>query len=368
MCMKKLLFLALSLLISLPAVSAMTDLPYPRYNQLKEYVNALTNLMVIDFYQRQNPSPYAVLDKKTKTLYVLDEKAQRLATLTVRTYKGDELSKGGSGIYSFVGVKDGVYYASAERDNSVHGLFLTQEAPPVTKGMVLYVIPETTAHRFRIRNRQITFNSEDVIKNLKDFNYSPRNYTVYETHFSTDRNDRFSQRYVQALEREKARLMEIYKLENDEYNLLAEFAYGVLAPESDFGKSWTYRLKEIAPYAVSLRKGNGLDTSNNSRGPTQIKDIPELISKHYGIEKHELHDPEKAAIATLGKSAEFLIQIRNRADQHAGINEETLQNYMYYLYQGRRSEIINRTATPYFSIKGNLIREAIKGFHIEERF
>lgn len=358
----------MSILVSLPATSALTDQDYERYNDLKKYSNTLGDLVVIDYYQRQNPSPYAVLDKKTKTLYVLDEKAQRLATLKVKTYAGDELAKGGAGIYSLLGFKDGVYFARAEKDESVHALFLTTEAPPLTKGMVLYVIPETTAHRFRIRNRHITFNSEDVIKNLKEFNYTPRNYTVYETRFTTDRNDSFSQRYVQSLEKEKARLMEIYKLENDEYNLLAEFAYGVLSPETNFGKSWTYRFKEMLPYIVSLRKGNGLDTSENSRGPTQIKDIPELISKHYGIEKSELNDPEKAAIATLGKSAEFLIQIRNRADQHPGITEETLQNYMYYLYQGRRSEIINKTATPNFSIKGNLIREAIKGFHIEERF
>lgn len=352
--------------MTLPAVSSLQDEDYARYKQLKNYSNMQGDLVVIGYYQRQAPSPYAILDKKTKFLYVFNDLGERVATQQVHTYSGDELNKGGAGIYTYVGRKNQVYYGEAEKDKSVHGLF--KGDAPLKQGMRLYVISQTTEHRFRIRNRRITFNAGDVLKNKPEYNYSPRNYTVHLTTFQTDRLDVFSQRYVQALEKEKPRLMEIYNLENDEYNLLAEFAYGVLAPETEFGANWIYRLKEFAPYVPSVLKGDGFDTSNNSRGPTQIKKIPKLISQHYRIEKHQLKIPENAAIATLGFAADLLTEIRNRATQHPGISEETLQNYMYYLYQGRREQIVNKSATPYFNIKSNQIREAIKGFHIEERF
>lgn len=359
--MKKLLFILFIAILGSILAHAET---FSDYNSLRKFVNTQGDLVVIGTYQRLNPSRYAIVDKKSKTLYVLDENENRLATEKIITYSGDELDRGGSGIYTFAGQKEGVYYGRAERDGSVHALFKGEG--PLEKGMTLYVVPETTKHRFRIRNHRITFNARDVIKNLPEYNYSPRNLEVKQSRFTVDRTDEFSKRYVRALQDEKPRLMEIYRLENDEYNMLAEFAYGVLAPETNYGRNAKYRFKETFPYIPSILKGNGFDTSENSRGPTQIKEIPELIAAHYRIEKHELYIPEKAAIATLGKSAEFLTEIRNRATQHPGINEETLQNYMYYLYQGRKSEIVNKSATPYFNIKSNQIREAIKSFHIEE--
>lgn len=355
------MLVALSLALIASTVKAEE---FEDYQTLKDFVNTQGDLVVIDTYQRLNPSPYAIVDKKTKTLYVLDEKGNRLATEKIKTYSSDELAKGGAGIYTFAGQKDGVYYGAAEKDKSVHGLF--KGNGPLTKGMPMYVVPETTSHRFRIRNHRITFNSRDVLKNRPDYNYSPRNYEVRQSKFTVDRTDSFTERYVRSLQDEKPRLMEIYKLENDEYNMLAEFAYGVLAPETKFGSSFKYRLKELFPYVPSVLKGNGFDTSDNSRGPTQIKDIPELIIKNYNIEKHQLKIPENAAIATLGKAAELLIEIRNRASQHPGISEETLQNYMYYLYNGLHREIINKSATPNFNVRTKLIREAIKDLHIEE--
>lgn len=339
---------------------------YAEYDKLKTFVNIQGDFEAIGLYQRFNPSPYAVLDKKNKTLYVYSENGERISTMSVKPYSGDEVDRGGAGIYTYVGQKNQVFYGQAEKDQSVHGLFNGDAA--LDKGTTLYVIPESSQHRFRIRNRRLTFNARDVLKNRPNFNYSPRNLEIHNTEFSTDRSDSFSQRYVRSLQDEKPKLMEIYKLENDEYNMLAEFAYGVLAPETEFGKNWVYRIKELTPYLTSVLKGNGFDTDQNSRGPTQIKNIPEQIVKHYGIQKHELKIPENAAIATLGFAAEQLGEIRNRASQHPGISEETLQNYMYYLYQGRRGEIVKKTATPYFNIKIKQIREAIKGFHIEESF
>src|SRR6478752_2820712 len=86
------------------------------YQNFKEFTNSQGDLVVIDTYQRLHPSPYAVIDKKTKTLYVYDPAGNRVATESVHTYAGDELQYGGSGIYRYVGMKDDVYYGRAEKD------------------------------------------------------------------------------------------------------------------------------------------------------------------------------------------------------------------------------------------------------------
>ena len=160
--------------------------------------------------------------------------------------------------------------------------------------------------------------------------------------------------------------MELLKLENDEYNMLAEFAFGVLSPETDFGKNWKYRVKQSVPVVVSIMKGNGFDTSENSRGPTQIKQIPEVIAEKYGIEKNELYKPENAAITTLAFVAAQLQELRNMAASNPAITEETLQDYLYYLYNGRRNEIRKGTATPDKNIAIQKIKAAIKQIHIED--
>ena len=160
--------------------------------------------------------------------------------------------------------------------------------------------------------------------------------------------------------------MQVLKVDNDDYNILAGFAIGVLAPESDFGKNWKYVLKEFLPGAVSLAKGNGLDTSKNSRGPTQLKVIPEEIMEDYGISKTNLTDPENAAVATIAISADFLKQLRNLGVNHKAINEENIQTYLYYLYQGKRVQIKEALATPDDNIAVKKIVNVVNGLEFLE--
>lgn len=76
--------------------------------------------------------------------------------------------------------------------------------------------------------------------------------------------------------------------------------------------------------------------------------------------------PSCTTLATLGFVAVQLREMRNMAHHMSVINEENLQDYMYYLYNGRRHEIRNQTATPYANINIQLIKEAIQYIHIDD--
>lgn len=335
------------------------------YFKERNQINAQGDLAVIrHFHLKFTHSNFVIVSKKEKTATHYGEQGQTLSQVSVRVYPGDTLENGGAGIYIYAGEKKSYHYGKAEMDSSVHALFFGHLSLNV--GTPIYVLPETSDHRFRIRNETLTFGAARVLRNCPSFNYSPKNITIRKSEMSVDFNDRFTKKYIQALQDEKAKLMELLQIENDEYNMLAEFAFGVLSPETDFGNNWKYRLKQSAPVVVSLLKGNGFDTDQNSRGPTQIKRIPDVITENYHIEKSELRKPENAAITTLAFVAEQLKELRNMASSHPEITEETLQDYLYYLYNGRRNEIKNNTATPEKNINIQKIKAAIEHIKIED--
>lgn len=105
----------------------------------------------------------------------------------------------------------------------------------------------------------------------------------------------------------KADLMKELKLDNDEYNKLANLSIGLTKPETEFGESKKYDIKEALPGGVKLLKWMKGDDSANSRGLTQIKfndhiKNPEIKAQmaKFGITKEDdLNDPDKSAIATI---------------------------------------------------------------------
>lgn len=359
--MKAILYV-FSLLVSFQAFAAGD---FRTYFTERNQVNAQGDMAVLQYYhQKISPSAYVIVNKKDKTATLIGEQGQTLSVENVRTYPGDEISKGGGGIYTYSGKKQDFYYGVAESDSSSHALFIGKlDLPARTR---IYVLPETEEHRFRIRNHTVIFGAARVLKNRRGFNYSPANLNAHQSEFSIDFTDRFSKKYIQALQDDKAKLMGLLKIDNDEYNMLAEFAFGVLSPETQFGTNFKYRLKQSAPVIVSLLKGNGFDTDANSRGPTQIKRIPDVITENYHIDKSDLYKPENAAVTTLAFASEQIKELRNMVGAHPGITEETLQDYLYYLYNGRRSEIKNGTATPEKNISIQKIKEAIEHLHIED--
>lgn len=199
-----------------------------------------------------------------------------------------------------------------------------------------------------------------------------------------------AQLFIQALSKHKQNVMKIYKLKNYTYNKLAVMAFGIFGVESKFGKNWKYKIKEsesgqkIVSIAKGLRKTGysqslkylgalsllpGRSTmsgfltwahrmddlgsqSINSRGGTQIKYIPEAISKAYpNLNPNTLQNPEHAAIATIGYLAESLRIIRGMQAQQLrnGIQEDqedlgyidegNIFDYLPYVYSGRMAKI-----------------------------
>lgn len=358
-------FLRIAILLSLVSSVAQADFYFRFYSEEKNKVNLQGDLAVIQYYHKYlKPSDYVVVDKKNKRARMFNDRGNLRSELSVKVYRGDELKNGGSGIYFYQGQHQSVHYAKAEKDGSVRGLFMGSVF--IEPGTPIYVLPESSQHRFRLRNYGLIYNADRVLKQSGAFNYSPFNETYHPTRISVDISDEFLHRYVQALQDEKPRLMRLLKIDNDDYNMLTEFAFGVLSPETNFGKSWKYRIKEMVPFLVSIVKGNGLNTSRNSQGPTQIKRIPDVVVTEYDIEKSDLKEPEAAAITTLAFAAGQLRELRTMAQTNPAITEENLQDYLYYLYNGRRNELRTGTANPQQSISIRKIKSAIQHLQIEE--
>lgn len=368
--MRKIGFLiSLILFTILSTVSfAQAELVFADYYRERNLINSTDNETVIHSFHysfSKKKTPYVIVNKDERTASVFNDSGDMTALITVDALAGDGIQEGGSGIYAYAGSYKNEQYGYAERDGKPRALLVGYL--PIPQGTPLYVLPQSKEHKFRIRNRRITFGAARVIRNRTGFNYSPLDKKAQPSQFKLKLDDKFTNRYVKTLEQEKTTLMSLLNLENDEYNMLAEFAFGVLAPETKFGTSWKYKLKENAPLLVAILKGNGFDTSKNSNGPTQIKRIPDIVSEHYQIEKGDLSQPESAAITTLAFSADLLRELRNMAHRHPAITEENLQEYLYYLYQGRRKEISKGTATPDQNISIRKIREAISYLTIIEK-
>lgn len=339
------------------------------YRKSNAIIHSVSNLETIKhFHQFYGLSDFAVLSKKDKTLTIFDESARVLKRVNVEVSSlDDRMNAGGAGIY-FGAIRDGSqYYAKALSDQGMREVFRLKQAQDLKLNGPLYILPqEVSEHKFRIKNKRLAFSGYQFYRKSRNYNYSIDSATKFKLVIKHSYKAKFVANYIHALEGEKPRLMQILKVDNDDYNILAGFAIGVLSPESDFGKNWKYVLKEFLPGAVSLAKGNGLDTSKNSRGPTQLKVIPEEIMEEYGITKTNLTDPENAAVATIAISADFLKQLRNLGVNHKSINEENLQTYLYYLYQGKRVQITEALATPEENLAIRKIMSVVAGLEFLE--
>lgn len=161
--------------------------------------------------------------------------------------------------------------------------------------------------------------------------------------------------FVEALVKHKADLQELYGVHGEEYNLLATMAVGILGRESLFFTSTRYQLKETFPSMVKLMKvvqlyldGRDGDISANSRGPTQIKIVPEKIAEIYRFDSGSLYIPENAALATMGFLIEALGELKRRikVNNLPHINPTNYVDYLPYIYFGGTRALVNKTATP----------------------
>lgn len=338
---------------------------FKTYRIQRDQINKKTDLEIIHAFHRHfAEQDYLVLDKKSGLASLFNRDTRLLGTYQIQTFPGDEINAGGAGIYFYTGQQRDHHYLQALKDQNIRWAFKGQiHVPPNT---LVYILPESPLHHFRIKNRTLTFGAAQVYRPRTAFNHAGLRTGPRSSKFQTFLAEPAIQEFVATLQNEKSQLMTLLNIDNDDYNLLAEFSYGVLSPETNYGTSLKYKLKEKIPTIVAILKGKGLDTSANSRGLTQIKRIPKEVIEAYNIEKADLKEARYAAIVTLAFSADLLRELRNMSYLHPAINEENIQDYLYYLYNGRHSEIRKATATPEKNISIRKIKSAIAHLFIEE--
>ncbi len=234
----------------------------------------------------------------------------------------------------------------------------------------VYVLPEEPGNKFVMQDNQLKLISTAPVAanrtNLYNFSSTDTKPAKIDIKIVNQTgNTQQAKEFVKALEDEKAKLMGIYKLSNDEYNDLATLAYGILGNESEFGNSTRLKVKENAQFAVIMarfvRDGNVEEAKNTSRGLTQIKFLPGgAFKQHYAeVTKENLMNPRNSAVATMGYLAEAARQMRqiaidNKSDtSKLRITRENMMDYMGYLYQGNKRSLsstdVSRQATPEFN-------------------
>ncbi len=182
--------------------------------------------------------------------------------------------------------------------------------------------------------------------------------------------------FIAALEKEKMKLLQIYKSDEQEYNLLAQMAIGILGRESRFFSSYRYFAKEHLQPFVKIGKilrvyvaRSFKEVSLNSRGPTQIKIIPDAIAENYKITTADLGQPQAAAVATMGYLIEALheLKVRARSGQWSFIKPENYVDYLPYIYFGGKRSLFNGTATPATNIYVQDMKRYMNFVEIYER-
>lgn len=159
--------------------------------------------------------------------------------------------------------------------------------------------------------------------------------------------------FLKALATEKHNILKIYGSDPQEYNLLAHMAVGILGNESTYFQSWRYKVKSNTQLAIKWSKDikywfRDGEPSPNSKGPTQIKRVPDRIEAFYNITEKNLWTPKYAAVSTMGYLIEALVELKNRAKNNKleMITAETYVDYLPYIYFGGSKKLVNRTATP----------------------
>lgn len=309
---------------------------------------------------------YGVIDRIAGTLrfFQADQQIYQ-AQLQGATPLSDRHQHGGGGIYQFAYQQTrGLFFLTDQRERNTAFRLLSHDSRAfelLEESYALYVLPIEEGLEFRLRDGRLIFTNQQQLPSSELYNLSPRQtaYRPLRTEITNpDLRNPTSIEFLATLDREKQRLMEIYQLDNDEYNELVRLSFGILGNESNFGQSPRYHIKEAFPWVVSLLKGDGLDTSQNSRGPTQIKNIPPLIEEHYGVTKSSLSRADHAAVATLGFLAQSLLELKNREHHHPGITPYNRFDYLHHIYMGRSIEITRGTATPERNIYFRNMRQA----------
>ncbi len=419
-----------------------TDLsPYEGYESYQERIrwqktlNQLGDEQKIKGFNKENgKGNYGILDKGKGVLTIYSSKGLTLASILVSQKKRhyDQKKFSGSGIYSIASYDGNLNILDQRKASSsfafegnavaCSGEVCIDSNPEelINKYLlpdgILYILPYEEANHFVIKNNKLNHTTKSLAGPFFDTNFSPKDRAAFPIEIDIE-DPRYqtetAKEFMQALEDEKQKIMKLYKLDNDEYNDLARYAFGIMGNESEFGENWRYDVKEAMPFGVALIKdtkknvfgktskafketkekdgwfsavGAGVSTyfkelikrdvrlltgqinsKNNSRGPTQIKTVPKKIEKEYGINKDNISKPSNSAVATMGFLAEAMVELKNRAKKNPDITKENRMDYLHYIYMGSTHEIRNRTATPDKNIYLRQLKEYLKGVKIYQR-
>ena len=271
-------------------------------------------------------------------------------------------------------------------------------------GTKVFILPDDDSNYFSVKNNKLNFTTsgkynQTTAYSTKNLNASPIKIKVLNKDFDTKE----VKNMAKTLEDNKSQIMKDANIDNDTYNKLSKMAISLSLQETKGGTDYNIRIngygipgtnKEEQQGLVSgLKNANALltkykkdpmssvkdfaafsffgttpliteKTSVNSKGMTQIKydaQNKELVSqfKKYGITKDNLNQGKNAAIATVLMLSYMhnneLPSLKEKIKKMSISDEEAL----LYLNQGKKSEIVNGTATP----KKNMYIKNIKKYN-----
>nr|DAG89494.1 MAG TPA: LysM [Crassvirales sp.] len=283
----------------------------------------------------------------------------------------------------------------------VSGETLNQMANYVTEGMPVYTLPEKAGSRFVLRGGKLNY----VADNPYGSETGKKQYwDDYNTHIDKSFNplvitptkksgnaeyDYNVQSYANAISFNKEQLQKDLNLSSAEYNKMAQLAMGIAQNESKFGTATRYKQKPewlqsmyhgmealyksrnwiggipllelVGAWRGWKDPNNGFSNpfttkiERNSLGISQIKyandketaDLNKLY-KQYGINSgDDLKDPQKSALATMVRLAYiYNTEVKGRNFEGAKKARISPWDALLYAYNGRKVQLIDKTATP----------------------
>jgi hypothetical protein len=397
-------------------------------------LNTKDNMTIIkEARKKLDQGHYGILDKKESRLFLYHESGTLVGQVGIKRlpssdYRGDKAMKkkkgGGAGNYNALTISEGGMVLKDLRGRLMaidfqgsfgpcrEGICQERDEGRVNYlsqkefvNLPIYILPTDERNQFIVKNGALAFTTFRKKIQYWNYNYSPKNnaFKANRTIIVNDQIDSdVAKKFIATLDQEKAKLMALYNLENDEYNELARLAFGILGQESEIGENFVYYLKEAMPSGVAYlkevkgairkakaegrekgfwsglgkyqdektriereyKKRGGLPTFKNSRGSTQIKRVPKKIFEAYGFTKETLHMADHAAVATLGFLAQSLGELKAKEKFHPEINFNTRFDYLHYIYMGMSKEIVNATGIPEHNIYYRHMRKFGEGIRI----
>lgn len=255
----------------------------------------------------------------------------------------------------------------------------------MAEGCPFYVLPEGENVKFQALGQNLALVSGNRERS-GNYHYTPSMQEEPLPIRILARNDsdlnQVSLEFLKSLEDNKARIMSDLGVSNSEYNQMAKLAFGILGVESQFGEGLElfpkgeqggFELKKILNPRRHKEEAHGaavvflgkllkrgefsLDPDSRSRGLTQIKAVEDypMIKKFGGINRDNLMEPDKAAVATMYVLGEMLERLKREELSHSSISDKNRMEYLYYIYNGQDKQIANSSATPELNEKARKV-------------